>query len=52
MPGRHIGVAEVKFPSFPTSAIHGGQWSASHPGRFTPRARTPVTIEEDAKWAS
>jgi hypothetical protein len=25
MPGRHIGVEEVKLPSFLTSAIHGGQ---------------------------
>jgi hypothetical protein len=26
-----------------TSALDGGEWSASHPGRFTPRERTPGT---------
>jgi hypothetical protein len=24
-----------------TSALDGGEWSASHPGRFTPRERAP-----------
>jgi hypothetical protein len=24
-----------------TSALDGGEWSASHPGRFTPRVRAP-----------
>jgi hypothetical protein len=52
MPGRHIGVAEIKLHSFLTSALHGGDLSASHHGRFTPRARTPITIEQDAEWAS
>jgi hypothetical protein len=26
-----------------TSALDGGEWSASHPGRFTPRERAPGT---------
>jgi hypothetical protein len=26
-----------------TSALDGGQWSASRPGRFTPRERAPGT---------
>jgi hypothetical protein len=26
-----------------TSALDGGEWSASRPGRFTPRKRAPVT---------
>jgi hypothetical protein len=26
-----------------TSALAGGEWSASRPGRFTPRERDPVT---------
>jgi hypothetical protein len=25
------------------SSTHGGEWSASRPGRFTPRERTPGT---------
>jgi len=24
-----------------TSALHGGHWSASRPGRFTPQGRSP-----------
>jgi hypothetical protein len=27
-----------------TSALDGGEWSASRLGRFTPRERAPVTI--------
>jgi len=26
-----------------TSALDGGEWSASRPGRFTPRERAPDT---------
>jgi hypothetical protein len=26
-----------------TSTLDGGEWSVSHPGRFTPRVRAPVT---------
>jgi len=28
---------------FLTSALDGGEWSASRPDRFTPRERVPVT---------
>ena len=53
MPGRYIGVAEVKFHSILTSATHGGEWSASHPGYLYHKSiRTPVTIEDDAQRAS
>jgi hypothetical protein len=30
-------------PRILTSALHGGEWSASHSGRFTPRERAPDT---------
>jgi hypothetical protein len=30
-------------PSFLSSALDGGKWSASRPGRFTPRERAPGT---------
>jgi hypothetical protein len=30
-------------PPILTSALDGGEWSASRPGRFTPRKRTPST---------
>jgi hypothetical protein len=29
--------------AFLTSALDGGEWSASQPGRFTPRERVPGT---------
>jgi hypothetical protein len=32
-----------------TSALDGGEWSASHPGRFTPRERAPGTHEFEVK---
>jgi hypothetical protein len=34
---------EVWLHAFSTSALNGGEWSASRPGRFTPRERTPGT---------
>jgi hypothetical protein len=38
--------------SFSTSALDGGEWSASHPGRaFTPEERTPLPIVQEAGWA-
>jgi hypothetical protein len=30
-------------PPFLTSALDGGEWSASRPGRFTPEERAPDT---------
>jgi hypothetical protein len=32
---------DVQLHSFITSALGGGEWSASHPGRFTPSERAP-----------
>jgi len=34
---------EVKLHTFLTVALEGGEWSASRPGRFTPRERVPST---------
>jgi hypothetical protein len=30
-------------PPFFTPALHGGEWSTSRPGRFTPGERVPGT---------
>jgi hypothetical protein len=38
----HGGV-EVLLHAFFTSALDGGEWSASHPGRFAPRERANCT---------
>jgi len=35
--------AEVWLPAFLTSALDGGELSASRPGRFTPKERAPGT---------
>jgi hypothetical protein len=32
---------EVQHHSFLTSALDGGEWSATRPSRFTPRERAP-----------
>jgi hypothetical protein len=42
-PWRRIGEWRYGFTNFLTSALDGGEWSASLPGRFTPRERTPGT---------
>jgi hypothetical protein len=34
-----------------TSALAGGEWSASRPCRFTPGERAPVRIGQEAVWA-
>jgi hypothetical protein len=34
---------ELEFHAFLTSALAGGEWSASYPSRFTPRGRAPGT---------
>jgi hypothetical protein len=33
----------VQLHAFLTSAVDGGEWSASRPGRFIPRERAPGT---------
>jgi hypothetical protein len=35
------GGVDVQIQIFFTSAVDGGEWSASRPGRFTPKERTP-----------
>jgi len=42
MPWRHIG-GICTVPCTPISALEGGEWSASRPGRFTPGERAPST---------
>jgi hypothetical protein len=43
-PWRRLGEEEYSSYSFTTSALDGGEWSASRPGRaFTPGERTPGT---------
>jgi hypothetical protein len=37
------GGVDVQTHIFLTSALVGGEWSASLPGRFTPEERTPDT---------
>jgi hypothetical protein len=48
---RPRGRVEVWLYSFLTSALEGGGWSASRPGRFTP-GKDPVLIVQEAGWAS
>jgi hypothetical protein len=43
---------EVQLHMFLASALVGGEWSASRPGRSTPGERVQVSIEEEAEWAS
>jgi hypothetical protein len=38
------GRVDVEIHIFLTSALAGGEWSASRPGRFTPGERVPVHI--------
>jgi hypothetical protein len=39
--------------SFSTSALDGGEWSASHPSRALPPGKgLPVPIVQEAGWAS
>jgi len=38
--------------SFSTSALDGGEWSASRPGRVYPQGKDrPVPIVQEAGWA-
>ena len=40
-----IGEAEAELHSFLTSALDGGELSASRPGHFTPRNRAPCPLK-------
>jgi hypothetical protein len=42
-PRKRIEGVEAKLHAFLTSALDGGEWSASRPGRFIPRGRAPGT---------
>jgi hypothetical protein len=53
-PWRRLGREEVYSLSysFKTSALDGGEWSASRPGCALPPGKgTTVTIEQEAGWA-
>jgi hypothetical protein len=46
------GERRYSFYSFSTSALDGGEWSASRPGRaFTPGKGPPVPIVQEGVWA-
>jgi hypothetical protein len=42
-PWRCIGGMEVQLHALLTSALDGGEWSASRSGRFTPQGLAPGT---------
>jgi hypothetical protein len=47
------GERRYSYYSLSTSALDGGEWSASRPGRsLTPGKGPPVPIVQDAGWAS
>jgi hypothetical protein len=45
----YMGV-DVYIHIFLTSALAGGEWSASRPGSFTPRKEPPVPIVQEVGW--
>jgi hypothetical protein len=49
---RRLGEEEYSSYSFTTSALDGGEWSASRPSRaLPPENRPPVPIVQEAGWA-
>jgi len=52
MPLRAVGEMEVQVHTFLTSALDGGEWSASCSSCFIPRERTPALTGEGAGWVS
>jgi hypothetical protein len=47
-----LGGEEYSSYSFTTSALDGGEWSASRPGRSLPPAKEPpIPIVQEAGWA-
>jgi hypothetical protein len=52
-PRRRLGERRYSSYSFLTSALDGGEWSASRPGRDLPPGKgPPVPIVQEAGWAS
>jgi hypothetical protein len=50
--GAHLGDRRYSSYSFLTSALEGGEWSASRPGRALPPGKEPpVPIVQEAGWA-
>jgi hypothetical protein len=48
----HLGDRRYSSYSFLTSALEGGEWSASRPGRTLPPGKEPpVPIVQEAGWA-
>jgi hypothetical protein len=51
-PWRRLGERRYSSYSFSTSALDGGEWSASRPGRSLPQGKgPPVPIVQEAGWA-
>jgi hypothetical protein len=51
-PRRHLGERRCRSYSFSTSALDGGEWSASRPDRaLAPEKGPPVPIVQEAGWA-
>jgi len=36
---------------FLPSLLDGSKWTASHPGQYTPKKRSPGTTEKQAGWS-
>jgi hypothetical protein len=48
----HLGDKRYSCYSFLTSALEGGEWSASRPGRaLPPRKEPPVPTVQESGWA-
>jgi hypothetical protein len=43
---------EVQLHAFLTSALNGGEWSGSRPGRFAPGENLQVPIGQEDGWAT
>jgi hypothetical protein len=52
MPWRRKGGEEIELRLILNSALDGGEWSASRPGRALPPGKEPpVPIGQEAGWA-